>query len=103
PSSLTLASTFYADPVGSRLDLILDYQTGDLARAQVETIADAYVLALRAIAEDLDGRYELNPLMADVRRHDVVTAFNETAVAYASDRCAHDLIAECAARSPGAV
>ncbi|MGA5759624.1 amino acid adenylation domain-containing protein [Nonomuraea bangladeshensis] len=79
-----------------------EYSTELFDAATIARLAEAYLLVLEAAAADPGTRLSELPLMTAERRHELLTRWNGTAAAY-PERTLHELVAEQAARTPGAV
>ncbi|MEU6798514.1 amino acid adenylation domain-containing protein [Nonomuraea wenchangensis] len=80
----------------------VEYSTELFDAATIARLAEAYLLVLEAAAADPGTRLSELPLMTAAQRHDLLTRWNGTAAAY-PERTLHELVAEQAARTPGAV
>ncbi|GAA1770366.1 amino acid adenylation domain-containing protein [Nonomuraea bangladeshensis] len=78
-----------------------EYSTELFDAATIARLAEAYLLVLEAAADPGTRLSEL-PLMTAAQRHELLTRWNGTAAAY-PERTLHELVAEQAARTPGAV
>ncbi|MFE9426948.1 amino acid adenylation domain-containing protein [Kitasatospora sp. NPDC006697] len=99
PFDLVLDADVLAD---GRLNARLQYATALFDRATAERLADAFRLLLDAVLADPDRPVHRIGLLTEQDRHAVVEKFNETAVPL-PERCLHELFAEQAERTPGAV
>ncbi|MEZ7128895.1 amino acid adenylation domain-containing protein [Nonomuraea sp. AD125B] len=79
-----------------------EYSTELFDAATIARLAEAYQLVLEAAAADPGTRLSELPLMTAAQRHELLTRWNGTAAAY-PERTLHELVAEQAARTPGAV
>ncbi|MGW2150380.1 amino acid adenylation domain-containing protein [Nonomuraea bangladeshensis] len=79
-----------------------EYSTELFDAATIARLAEAYLLVLEAAAADPGTRLSELPLMTAAQRHELLTRWNGTAAAY-PERTLHELVAEQAARTPGAV
>jgi amino acid adenylation domain-containing protein len=73
------------------------WDTGTIAR-----LLDHFGHLLEQVATDAERRLSGLSLLRGPERTQVLEAWNRTAVAYPGERCVHELIAEQAARTPGA-
>ncbi|MFF0771096.1 amino acid adenylation domain-containing protein [Nonomuraea wenchangensis] len=80
----------------------VEYSTELFDAATIARLAEAYLLVLEAAAADPGTRLSELPLMTAAQRHELLTRWNGTAAAY-PERTLHELVAEQAARTPGAV
>ncbi|WP_051112543.1 non-ribosomal peptide synthetase [Nonomuraea coxensis] len=80
----------------------VEYSTDLFDAATIARLAGAYRLVLEAAAADPGTRLSELPLMTAAERHELLTGWNGTAAAY-PERTLHELVAEQAARTPGAV
>ncbi|SEH02586.1 amino acid adenylation domain-containing protein [Nonomuraea solani] len=80
----------------------LEYSTDLFDAATIARLADAYRLVLEAAAADPETRLSELPLMTVARQREVLTGWNDTDAPY-PERTLHELVAEQAARTPGAV
>ncbi|MGA5039809.1 amino acid adenylation domain-containing protein [Streptomyces capoamus] len=85
-----------------RLNARLQYATALFDRATAQRLADAFRVLLDAVLADPDRPLHRVGLLTDQDRLAVVEKFNETAVPL-PERCLHELFAEQAGRTPGAV
>ncbi|MDA0638828.1 condensation domain-containing protein, partial [Nonomuraea sp. MCN248] len=86
----------------SGASLYFEYSTELYDAGTVERLAEAYRLVLEAVVADPAVRLSRLPLMTPEREREVLTAWNATAAPY-PERALHELVAEQAARTPGAV
>ncbi|MEO3871095.1 amino acid adenylation domain-containing protein [Nonomuraea sp. B12E4] len=80
----------------------LEYSTDLFDADTIARLAGAYRLVLEAAVADPSARLSELPLMTEAQRREVLTGWNDTAVPY-PERALHELVAEQAARTPGAV
>jgi amino acid adenylation domain-containing protein len=105
-----------AEHVTAKFDLSLHMvETQATLRGAVEYAADLFdggtidrlvghlTTLLEGIAADADLRLSALPLLGEAERHRLLVDWNDTAAAYASDKCLHDLFAAQAKRTPDAV
>ncbi|MEU3416032.1 amino acid adenylation domain-containing protein [Streptomyces sp. NPDC006658] len=85
-----------------RLNARLQYATALFDRTTAQRLADAFRLLLDAVLADPDRPLHRVGLLTEQDRLAVIEKFNETAVPL-PERCLHELFAEQAERTPGAV
>ncbi|MFG2074622.1 amino acid adenylation domain-containing protein [Nonomuraea maritima] len=83
-------------------DVYLEYSTELFDADTVARLGEAYRLVLEAAVADPATRLARLPLMTPAQRHELLTRWNDTAAPY-PERALHELVAEQAARRPGAV
>jgi amino acid adenylation domain-containing protein len=71
--------------------------------ATVEGMLSNFWHLLEGIVCDADRRLSALPLLTTAERHRLAVEWNDTAAAYPSDKCLHELFAAQAARTPDAV
>ncbi|MEU0051301.1 amino acid adenylation domain-containing protein [Streptomyces sp. NPDC006309] len=99
PFDLVLDTDILPD---GRLNARLQYATALFDRTTAKRLADAFRVLLDAVLADPDRPLHRVGLLTDQDRLAVVEKFNETAVPL-PERCLHELFAEQAERTPGAV
>jgi len=81
----------------------LQYSSDLFDRPTVQRLAARYVALLEAAAEDSDRPLSELPLLLPLERRQVLAEWNDTATAYPTGVCLHELIAAQARRTPEAV
>ncbi|MFI9550027.1 amino acid adenylation domain-containing protein [Nonomuraea endophytica] len=79
-----------------------EYSTDLFDAGTIERLAGAYRLILESVAADPGTRLSELPLMTSAQRTELLDGWNDTAAPY-PERALHELVAEQAARTPGAV
>ncbi|MCK2217013.1 amino acid adenylation domain-containing protein [Actinomadura sp. ATCC 31491] len=87
---------------GDGAGVYVEYSTDLFDEGSVARLAGAYRLVLEAAAADPAARLSELPLMTAAERHELLTGWNDTAAPF-PERTLHELVAEQAARTPGAV
>ncbi|HEX5719284.1 MAG TPA: amino acid adenylation domain-containing protein [Thermoanaerobaculia bacterium] len=80
----------------------IEYRKDLFDRSTVLRWARQLEVLLSAAANDCDRRYSALPMATSEELHQILAEWNDTAVAYPSDRCIHQLFEEQAARTPDA-
>jgi amino acid adenylation domain-containing protein len=82
---------------------VVEYATDLFERGTVERLIGHLRTLLEAVAAAPDRRLAELPLLTEPERRQVLVDWNRTEADYPRDRCLHELVAEQAARTPGAV
>ncbi len=85
------------------LTLNCDYNTDLFNEATVASWARYYQTMLLGLAAEPDRPVSSAPLLSDDDRETILVGWNRTASPYPSDKCAHQLFEQQAARTPGAI
>ncbi len=85
-----------------RMNVALEYDANLFARATVERFLEHYATALAAGVRAPTSPVSALPLMGEAERRRVLVEWNDTAAAFPSDRCLHQLVQEQVRRSPDA-
>ncbi|MDB4965062.1 MAG: Malonyl CoA-acyl carrier protein transacylase, partial [Myxococcales bacterium] len=106
----------YARPPASKFDLtleiepvrdgfagVLEYSAELYDAATVRRMAEHFQMLLAGALEAPEAPLRALSLMGDVERRQLLDRWNDTAVDYTRDACAHELFEEQAARTPAAV
>jgi amino acid adenylation domain-containing protein/non-ribosomal peptide synthase protein (TIGR01720 family) len=96
-----LTLSLRADGAGAQAWLEHDADLFDDATAA--RMAGHYAALVRAFARDPDAPVSRAPMLSDEEAHAELVRWNDTRVPYPRDRRVHELVAEAAARAPGAV
>src|SRR5580693_6404864 len=100
-AKLDLSLYLHETPEGLRG--VLEYATDLFEGATIARVAGYFVTLLEEIVCDVDRRLSALPLLTTAERHRLAVEWNDTAAAYPSDKCLHELFAAQAARTPDAV
>ena len=74
-----------------------------LSAPTLARMAGHFITLLEAMVADPARSVAALPLLTAAERHQLLVAWNDTAVAYPQDRCIHELFADQVARTPDAV
>ena len=85
------------------LHLRWEYASDLFEAATIERMAGHFQILLEAIVTDPDQAIGALPLLTEAERHQVLVAWNDTAVAVPRQGCIHQLVEVQAARTPDAV
>jgi len=89
-------------PMGSGLAGVFKYSTELFDAGTIVRMAGHFRVLLEGIVADPDCHIGKLPLLGDAERHQVLFAWNDTAVDYPSDKTVHGLFEAQAARTPDA-
>lgn len=87
----------------SGMILIWEYNSDLFRPDTIERISTHYQNLLAALVADPGRRISEYSLLTELEEHQLVRKLNETERIYKPDRCVHELFAEMAARTPGAL
>jgi amino acid adenylation domain-containing protein len=87
---------------GDELELRLNFDRSRFEQGAMERMADHLAALLEEMAADPEARVSELSMMTEIERRRVVHEWNDTATAFPSDRCLHELFAEQAERTPDA-
>ena len=88
---------------GSRLRLVVSYDTGRFEAPAVDRLLGHYQTLLEGIISDPNRTISSLTLLTEPERRQVLTDWNDTANNYPHERCMHELVAESAKRTPEAI
>jgi amino acid adenylation domain-containing protein len=91
----------FEEPQGLRG--MLEYATDLFDKGSIERMASAFCVLLGGIVVAPDCRIQQIPLLTAEQQCLLVTEWNRTATDYNPDRCVHELFAEQAEETPGAI
>ncbi len=83
--------------------LLLEYSREVLDEAAAEALLARYEMLLQLVCESPDSKLESVPLLTTEERQRILIEWNATETKYPEDKCVHELIAEQAKKTPGAV
>ncbi len=99
-NDLTAFTTFMLDAAGTRLEFHIDYDPNLLCYWQIQEMSACYARALRAMAADPDGRYEIFSPMSSAERERLLVRWNDTREDYPRAESIHGLFERCAREFP---
>ena len=99
-TNFTFAAYFSLDPVSSEIRLSLRGKSTELSIEQMKAIAGYYSNALFCLADNPQGRYELQPLLSQKELELLLVHWNATDVPSYRDKCLHGMIEEQVERTP---
>ena len=102
-TNFTLAASFALNPVTSRVEFDLRYDTAALSAGEVEAFGALYARALSAMVAEPHARQDLWIALGEDERRRLLVAWNDTKADYPRDACVHELFEAQAARTPDAV
>lgn len=102
-TNFAFGPNFNLNPLTGQIDLSFDYNTKELTFAQVEAIAEYYKLALSAMVNEPTANYTDIALLSEPERHQILVAWNDTAIDYSTDKCIHQLFEAQVERTPDAI
>jgi amino acid adenylation domain-containing protein len=85
------------------LTAAIEYATDLFDESTIERFVNHYINVLEQVVARPDARTNELGLATKAERHQLLVEWNQTAQAYRTDRCVHELFGEQAARTPGAV
>src|SRR5258706_9911036 len=94
--------TLFLHETASGLEGAVEYATELFDRPTIERLIGHFERVLRAMVADPARRVSELSLLSETERHQLVTAWNDTGVAYPQECCLHELFAAQAARAPDA-
>ena len=101
-TNFTMNADFNLEPVQSTLLLVLEYDSLQVTREQIQSTAGYYQNVLKHMATYPDGRYELASLLSDAERQQLLVEWNRTAVEYPKETVV-ELFEQQADQTPQAV
>src|SRR6185369_6218175 len=102
-TNFTLSVDFSLGGAGSQLTLQMKYNAAELSAEQIEAVGRNYLTILESMTRRPLERYEHQRLLSQEDRHKLLIEWNDTRVAFANDKCVHELFEEQAGRTPNAV
>ncbi|MFL9459672.1 non-ribosomal peptide synthase/polyketide synthase [Scytonema tolypothrichoides VB-61278_2] len=102
-TNFTFAAQFSVNPKSSEVELRLQYDALKLCPEQINRIGEYYLNALVAMANQPQGRYELQSLISEHEQHQLLVEWNHTQADDSQDKCIHELFAAQVERTPDAV
>lgn len=88
---------------GSELAGWVDYATDLFDASTIDRFVNHYIYLLEQVVEDPQARLSELSILTQPERRQLLVEWNRTELAYPKDRCVHELFAEQASRTPGAV
>jgi amino acid adenylation domain-containing protein len=85
------------------LDGLIEYSTDLFDAPTIQRLCGHYGVLLDAMAHSPDASIATLPMLTETERHQVVEAWNQTAVAYPPPRCVHEMVEEQARIRPEAL
>jgi non-ribosomal peptide synthetase component F len=85
------------------LTAAIEYATDLFDESTIERFVNHYINVLEQVVARPDARTNELGLATKAERHQLLVEWNQTAQAYRTDRCVHELFGEQAARTPDAV
>ncbi len=102
-TNFVLEANFSLTLTDSEVYFWLSYRAPDVAREQVERIGGWYLRVLEAMSREPGAVHAAFSPLSEAERRRLAVEWNDTAVSFPLDHCAHELFAEQAARTPDAV
>ncbi len=81
----------------------LNYNTDLFEADTIERMAGHFEVLLKGIVADPETKVSRLPLLTEVERHQLLVEWNDTATAYPSNKCIHQLFEEQVERTPDAI
>ncbi|HEX6288070.1 MAG TPA: amino acid adenylation domain-containing protein, partial [Herpetosiphonaceae bacterium] len=100
-AAFDLAISLEEQPDG--LSAVVQYNTNLFDAPTIARLLDHFHTLLAGIVADPDLPIARLPLLSEAERQQMLYDWNATAAPYSRERCIHELIAECAMRTPEAV
>ena len=94
--------SFTVQESAGKVEGFIEYATDLFDRETIERLSQHLVRLLEGMAADPQSRISQLSLLSEVERQQLLAQWNETATAYPSDRCVHELFAEQVSRTPHA-
>src|SRR5947209_13153348 len=95
--------SLYVHQEAEKLRGVFEYSTDLFDRTTIERLVSHFRTLLEGIAANPDSSISALPLLGASERHLLLDEWNATSADYPRDKCLHELFAEQAARTPGAV